>query len=105
VPPAAGFMGKWQSIVTALPIGGPIVALGIGLLVLNSLLGVGYYVPLIGRLLRRPRGSHPHLAVSMWMQAPIGALALAVLALGLWPGPLLGLTRQAAEFLLSWGVR
>ena len=105
VPPAAGFMGKWQSIVTALPIGGPIVALGIGLLVLNSLLGVGYYVPLIGRLLRRPRGSHPHLAVSMWMQVPIGALALAVLALGLWPGPLLGLTRQTAEFLLSWGVR
>jgi proton-translocating NADH-quinone oxidoreductase chain N len=105
VPPTAGFMGKWQSIVTTVPIGGPVVALGLGLLVLNSLLSVGYYLPLIGRILRRSPGAVPRVAVSPWMQAPIGACALAVLALGLWPGPLLGLTRQAAEFLLSWGVR
>lgn len=105
VPPLAGFMGKWQSIVTALPIGGPIVALGIGLLVLNSLLGVGYYVPLIGRLLRRPQGSPPRLAASLWMQAPIAILVVAVLVLGVWPGPLVAATGRAAEFLVSWGVR
>jgi len=104
VPPAAGFMGKWQSIITALPIGGPVVALGIGLLVLNSLLGVGYYVPLIGRLLRRPVEAAPRLAASLWMQAPIVALVVAVLVLGVWPGPLLDVTRRAAEALLGGGV-
>lgn len=105
VPPAAGFMAKWHSIVAMLPIGGALVAVGIALLVVNSLLGVGYYVPLIGRVLRRPQGAAAPLAVSLWMEVPIVALAAAVLVLGVWPGPVLALSRQAAEFLLGWGVR
>ena len=74
-----------------------------GALIVNSLVSLGYYLPLIGRLLKRVNPSQERIRVSLWMLAPAVALAVLVVAFGVFPQPTLGLTREAARFLLDWG--
>jgi len=103
VPLLAGFVGKWQLVVSALRIAGPGVSLVIAVFVLNSLVSLGYYVPLIGRILKSGEHGGERTRVSLWMLFPTVVLALLVVALGMYPQPVLILTREAASFLLTWG--
>jgi proton-translocating NADH-quinone oxidoreductase chain N len=104
IPPLAGFSAKLQVLLAAAPQVNLAVALVLALFLLNSLLSLAYYAPLIGRVLRLQEGS-ARVHVSWWMQAPVLALAGVTLALGLWPSAVLGLARDAATYLLGLGVR
>jgi NADH:ubiquinone oxidoreductase subunit 2 (subunit N) len=85
------------------------VALGVFLV--NSLIGLGYYLPLIGKLFVSPpdesrrEGEVPagRIRVSGWMIGPLVALAVLVLAVGLYPGLWLAWTSDAGDFLLALG--
>ena len=103
LPPLAGFTGKWQLLVAVSTALDGRVAFVLALFILNNLLSLGYYIPLIGRLMKRDGDEANRVAVSPWMLAPVVSLAATVLILGIFPGPLLVLTRRAARYLLTWG--
>lgn len=110
VPPLAGFMGKWQLLTGALQRTSPLVWLAIAVFGLNSLLSLAYYLPVIGLVLKRNTdvapecaGHRERISVSPWMLSPIIALAGLVVLMGVFPQPLLDMTTEAAQFLLSWG--
>jgi NADH:ubiquinone oxidoreductase subunit 2 (subunit N) len=70
---------------------------------LNSMLSFVYYLPLVtavysGRLSPAVQGGRP---VPVAMQIPLLLLALAVVALGIWPGLAAGLVEPAGTALLG----
>jgi len=108
VPPLAGFLGKWELAVGALEIlrGGDaaVVSVALAVFVVNSLIALGYYLPLAGRLFLGSAvsadGASDGVAVSPWMSVPISVMGGLVVVCGVWPGPILDLARQAADHLL-----
>ena len=106
VPPLAGFTGKWFLLTGALRSSDALGYAGLVVLLLNSLLALGYYLPLIGTLFAPPP---PHAAgaeggrarISPWMTVPIVALGALVIAIGLYPGPWLDWTAHAGAYLLD----
>ena len=105
IPPLAGFTSKLYVVSSAVGVGGLGTGVCVVVLLANTLLSLGYYLPLIGRVIMRGSGCKSRPTVSPWMQAPVLVLGLLVLVLGVSPGTLIGLTRQAGEFLLAWGAR
>jgi multicomponent Na+:H+ antiporter subunit D len=102
VPLLGGFMAKFgllTSMIRIVPVG-PLV---IGFVLINTLMSLGYYVPLIGRVLHTPQEPAGPIRVSAWMLAPMIWLGALVLLPGLIPEPLLDWTMAAAEGMLSWG--
>jgi NADH:ubiquinone oxidoreductase subunit 2 (subunit N) len=81
----------------------PVGPLVIGFVLINTLMSLGYYVPLIGHVLHTPQESAEPIRVSAWMLAPMIWLGALVLLPGLIPEPLLDWTMAAAEGMLSWG--
>jgi formate hydrogenlyase subunit 3/multisubunit Na+/H+ antiporter MnhD subunit len=75
---------------------------GLAVLLLNSLLALGYYLPLIGTLFT-PQTSKVSetLEVSPWMAAPIVTLGALVLAIGFYPEPWLAWTADVGVYLLA----
>jgi len=104
VPPLAGFAAKLNLLSSffALPRFGAVVA--VAALVINTLLGTVYYLPLIGRVLRPVAETEQPVTESAWMQAPIVLLSLLVLLLGVFPGLVLSQAQRAANFMLIWGT-
>jgi proton-translocating NADH-quinone oxidoreductase chain N len=103
LPPLAGFMSKWQIIAAGVAtretwmIG---MALFAGL---NSMLSFVYYLPLVNavyrsRLSPAVQGGR---AIPAAMQIPLILLALAVVALGIWPGLAAGLVEPAGTALFG----
>lgn len=109
VPPLAGFLGKWQLAVDALRAGngrdGLLVAALMLVFLVNALVALGYYLPLIGRMWRRGTAGEvgQNVRVSRWMLAPAAALAGLIVLTGVWPGPVYVLAMRAAERLLGGG--
>lgn len=103
VPPLVGFVGKWQTLAAAIKDADVIIWLAMGSFLLNCLLSLGYYLPLIGHVLSPAKGSGELVATSRWMLGPIAVLACLVLLMGLLPHPILDLTNRAGRFLLGWG--
>jgi proton-translocating NADH-quinone oxidoreductase chain N len=102
VPPLAGFTGKWLVVTNGLRSSDPLGFVGLAVLLLNSLLGLGYYLPLIGALYTPPPIRHTRrFRVSPWMVIPMIVMGALVIAIGLYPGPWLGLTADAATYLLE----
>jgi len=112
VPPLAGFAGKWFVLSRALYLAGRDpretlgVYLGLGVFLLNGLLALGYYLPLIGVLFAAPlagpgreQGCSPD--VSAWMAVPLVLLGGLVLAIGLAPGLWLAWMGGVGHYLLS----
>lgn len=110
VPPLAGFVGKWFILMGALRSLDALGYVGLAALLLNSLLALGYYLPLIGTLFT-PQTSEvsetsevlPQIRISPWMALPIVTLGALVLAIGLYPGPWLDWTADAGVYLLALG--
>ena len=95
VPPMAGFAGKWLILAEVLRTGDWAVYVGAGVFLLNTLVSLGYYVPVIAMLFTPESGkpaSKP-IAVSAWMAVPLIGLTLVVVILGIAPGPWLGLVQ------------
>ena len=108
VPPLAGFAGKWLvlgNVVRSADLFG-FVALAVFLL--NSVVALGYYLPLIGRLFAHPsRGDErmdvERAPISRWMMVPILALGVLVIVMGVYPAPWLGWMADVGTYLLALG--
>lgn len=91
LPPLAGFSGKWFILAMALDSGQPLALAGTAFFLLNSLISLGYYLPLIVKLFaRQPASSRAALTVpqmSAWMALPLIALGSLILAASVFPGP------------------
>ncbi len=103
LPPLAGFMSKWQIFVAGFQTRDP---LAIGLVIfaaLNSVLSLGYYAPLVNAMYRgEPSPAVQRGARMPWaMGVPLAALALAVVALGIWPALAQWLTGPAGAALMA----
>jgi proton-translocating NADH-quinone oxidoreductase chain N len=104
VPPLAGFTGKWFVVTNGLRSSDALGYVGLVVLLLNSLLGLGYYLPLIGAVFAPPPIQHARrLRISPWMVIPMIAMGALVIAIGLYPGPWLGWTSEASVYLLELG--
>jgi proton-translocating NADH-quinone oxidoreductase chain N len=103
LPPLAGFMSEWQ-IFTAGFITQQVVIEGLVVFAgLMSVMSMAYYVPLINAMYRQEtsevvRSGQPLPGVAM---LPLVLLALAVVAVGLWPALLQWLTAPAGAALLA----
>jgi proton-translocating NADH-quinone oxidoreductase chain N len=104
VPPLAGFTGKWFVVTNGLRSSDALGFVGLIVLLLNSLLGLGYYLPLIGTLFAPPPIRHARrFRISPWMAIPLVAMGALVIAIGLYPGPWLAWTSEASVYLLELG--
>lgn len=91
IPPLAGFISKWFILGQVLQPGEPLAYVGLAIFLLNTLLALGYYLPLVARLFVLPEGTTGQagksIVVSTWMAAPLIAAAALVIAIGIYPGP------------------
>jgi len=111
VPITAGFLGKLliiQSGMATLVNSGFILAL---VLVLNSALSLGYYVPLLSTLLfKGNKAGHTSQPAAHKIKIPattlfaIAIFAIATILLGIFPDPLFGWISQASGQIFQWGV-
>ncbi|MBM3187280.1 MAG: hypothetical protein FJZ90_00980 [Chloroflexi bacterium] len=104
VPPLIGFLAKLHILAATATLGGLGVIAAVALLA-NSLLSLGYYAPLVARVIKPGGSATSRVSVSPWMQWPVVGLAALSLLLGIAPAPLLAQTAEAARFLLSLGAR
>jgi len=104
VPPLAGFAGKWFALSGGLQASGVLVYLGLVIFLLNSLLALGYYLPLIGTLFTSQTSEvSSQIRISPWMALPLVILGTLILAIGFYPGPWLDWTAGASAYLLALG--
>jgi proton-translocating NADH-quinone oxidoreductase chain N len=100
LPPLAGFMSKWLIFKGGMEARSPLGYVCNMMLLANSLLSLGYYLPALGVLFSRsnPRQKQE---LSRWLSAPILILAALVLILGLYPRPGLALVLPAQAFVFE----
>lgn len=96
VPPTIGFFAKYylfQAAVGAGQVGIVIIA------VLNSVVSVAYYIrPIIAMYFRRaPEGAPLPVVAPLGVNLVLACTGVAVIALGLFPGPLLAILLQTAR--------
>ncbi|MGA2764262.1 MAG: complex I subunit 5 family protein [Spirochaetia bacterium] len=103
LPPFAGFMSKWQIFAAGFRTGNALMAAVVVFALLNSLLSLAYYAPLVNLMYRR----EPSAAVSaggrvpVAMAIPLVILVIAILAFGVWPALANGLTVPAGRTVLD----
>ncbi|MFH1085955.1 MAG: complex I subunit 5 family protein [Chloroflexota bacterium] len=102
LPPLGGFRAKLEILQGLFMASDALAILTVAVFMVNSLISLGYYLPLMGRVLR-PAPPAEKTAVSAWMVAPLAALAAVVVFLGVMPGPLMLAARAAARFIITWG--
>jgi proton-translocating NADH-quinone oxidoreductase chain N len=113
VPPLAGFSAKWFMLQQALrtasapkPGVPPPTLIYVGLVVFgfNTVVSLGYFLPMIGAILGPPLLDQPEtdhrVRTSAWMVVPLVILALAVIGIGVYPGPWLKWMNAIAAYLL-----
>ena len=103
LPPLAGFMSKWQIFVSGMETHNLIIEALVIFAALNSVLSLAYYAPLVNAVYRQQpsdavRRGRPLPAL---MSVPLVMLALAVVAIGAWPGLMQWLTEPAGAALLQ----
>jgi proton-translocating NADH-quinone oxidoreductase chain N len=88
IPPLAGFAAKWFILAEGITARDTLAYVGIGFFLLNSVLALGYYLPLIVRLFAPLEAEEvERLRVSPWMGIPLLLLGALALAIGLQPTP------------------
>jgi len=103
LPPLAGFMSKWQIFVAGFETRNGWIEALVVFAALNSVLSLAYYAPLVNAVYRQKpsaavRDGQPLPAL---MTAPVVALSLAVIVVGVWPGLLRWLSGPAGDALLA----
>ncbi|MBE2201782.1 MAG: NADH dehydrogenase [Anaerolinea sp.] len=103
LPPLAGFMSKWQIFVAGFQAHNVWIAALVIFAALNSVLSLAYYAPLVNSLYRLKSSDLVWAGKPMpWaMSLALVALALPVVAIGLWPGLVRWLTEPAGVALLA----
>lgn len=103
LPPLAGFMSKWQIFMAGVQTQDAGIILAVAFGAFNSLLSLGYYLPLVN-ILYRPQPSSAvqrGQPLSLSMRVPLVVLALAVVAMGVWPGLVSWLTEPAGAVIVA----
>lgn len=103
LPPLAGFMSEWQIFAAGFETHNLLLEALVVFAVLNSILSLAYYAPLVNAMYRlepseKVKAGAP---VPALMTVPLVVLAAGVIAVGVWPGIVSGLTAPAARVLLS----
>ena len=93
IPPLLGFLGKFLLFGSALEAGA--VALAVAAAV-NSVIALYYYTNLIRLMYFAPPAQVGPLSLAPALRLALGSCAVATLALGLWPGPLMDLISRLA---------
>lgn len=90
IPPLAGFTGKWFILTEVWHAADGWVYAGIVVFLLNTLLSLGYYLPILAMLFSPlpTQDTPPPVKVSGWMIVPLVILAILVIVIGVYPGPL-----------------
>jgi proton-translocating NADH-quinone oxidoreductase chain N len=103
LPPLGGFMSKWQIFVAGVRTGNPVAIALVVFAVLNSLLSLGYYAPLVSTMYRNEQSERVIAGsrVPPAMVIPLVLLAALVVAFGVWPALASGLTGPAAGAVLD----
>lgn len=103
LPPLAGFMSKWQIFVAGFATQNLLIQALVVFAALNSVLSLAYYAPIVNALYRE----QPSLAVRRGasvpaaMLVPLVLLAVAIVAVGIWPALLGWLTQPAGAALMA----
>jgi NADH:ubiquinone oxidoreductase subunit 2 (subunit N) len=107
IPPLAGFMSKWQIVVAGFEAENLWITLLSIFIALNSVLSLAYYAPLVNNLYKREQSVSVQLGakVPASMAIPLAALAVLVIAVGVWPGLTNWLTSPASNALLNGLMR
>jgi NADH-quinone oxidoreductase subunit N len=95
-PGTLGFIGKWLIMGAALDQAQVILPVLVGL---GSLMSLGYYLPVVMAMTMKPERSpeaHRQVLFSRAAKAVIAAAVIANLALGIWPGAIIGAARRSA---------
>jgi NADH:ubiquinone oxidoreductase subunit 2 (subunit N) len=96
-------MSKWQIFASGIRAGNTVATILVVFGVLNSLLSFGYYAPLVSIMYRT--SSSAAVAggsrIPVGMTIPLVLLAVAVVALGVWPALANGLTVPAGQAVLA----
>jgi proton-translocating NADH-quinone oxidoreductase chain N len=103
LPPLAGFMSKWQIFVAGFVTGNATVEGLIVFAALMSVLSMAYYAPLVNVMYRQQTSQAVKAGRPLpgLMLLPLVLLALAVVAIGMWPSLLEWLTAPAGAALLA----
>jgi multicomponent Na+:H+ antiporter subunit D len=98
IPPSAGFFGKLLLFQASIDAGNPWL---VALIFTGSALSFLYML----RIYQRGfwADGKPDVFSSFWARALVLSVALLVVALGVWPEPMLSISRQAADVLLLGG--
>jgi NADH-quinone oxidoreductase subunit N len=103
-PGTFGFIGKWYIISAVIAEGQWVLPV---VLVLTSVISVGYYLPVIMAVyMKAPASEESHRTVRLW-PAAAGAIAVSVVAivlLGFWPGGALDAAVRSAGTLTQTGT-
>lgn len=111
VPPLAGFAGKWTMLTQILSAADLLVYAALVIFLINGLIALGYYLPLIGTVfsgltqegVESAWRSENRIRISLWMAFPLAVLGALVLAMGVYPDPWLAWTSGAGTYLLALG--
>jgi len=90
IPPLAGFTGKWFILTEVWRAADGWVYAGSVIFLLNTLLSLGYYLPILAMMFSPlpTQDTPPPVKISGWMIVPLVALAILVIVIGVFPGPL-----------------
>ncbi len=102
LPPLAGFMSEWQIFTAGFITRNAAVEGLVVFAALMSVMSMAYYVPLVNAMYRQEASEVVEAGTSIpgAVTLPLVLLALAVVAIGLWPGLLEWLTAPAGAALL-----
>ncbi|MHC1739584.1 MAG: complex I subunit 5 family protein [Anaerolineaceae bacterium] len=107
LPPMAGFMSKWVILISTAQVGSVLMLCIVIFVALNSVLSLGYYVPLINRMYRLNVSETVAAGkpIQWLMVAPMIILIIGIIAVGVWP-PLANFlsNNAAASFMYPFGV-
>jgi proton-translocating NADH-quinone oxidoreductase chain N len=103
LPPLAGFMSEWQIFTAGFLTQEAAIEGLVVFAALMSVMSMAYYVPLINAMYRQETSQavEAGAAIPGVILLPLVLLALAVVAIGLWPGLLAWLTAPAGAALLA----
>jgi proton-translocating NADH-quinone oxidoreductase chain N len=103
IPPLSGFMSKWIIYRSGFEIAG-IGYLLSGIAIFNSVLSLGYYLPVLNTLYSSSPSSKVEKAhsPSLMLILPVAALSLITVFLGVYPEPGLAIVKPAVDFMLSF---
>jgi NADH-quinone oxidoreductase subunit N len=99
IPATIGFIGKFYIFAAAIRDRFYILAV-IG--ILNSVVSLYYYMrPVKAMFLEQPNGDEAPFAGEIWNYGLMGALAIATVALGLYPPPIIAFASRSMHFFLG----